>query len=198
MEAVCSSETLISTYKSTWRYNPDDQHGHDTEYFITNTWTLHTGPSHDNMSSTKSGVSSVFRISTSPIAQMLTSTTQKTAQTPKIMFWSWRTKPARPQALLLRIKNACILVGSVLWRSGFDTRGTSRFSNHAVDHILTTRVLSSEDTFNFHLQSCTTQRKTMNKSKTGKSLDSVKRGQLTVNNNEPGISACRHSDMQRV
>jgi hypothetical protein len=27
MEAVCSSETLVSTYKSTRRYNPEDQHG---------------------------------------------------------------------------------------------------------------------------------------------------------------------------
>jgi hypothetical protein len=26
MEAVYSSETLISTYKSTRRYNPEDQH----------------------------------------------------------------------------------------------------------------------------------------------------------------------------
>jgi hypothetical protein len=28
MEAVCSSKTLISTYKSTRRYNPEDQHRH--------------------------------------------------------------------------------------------------------------------------------------------------------------------------
>jgi hypothetical protein len=28
MEAVCSSETLLSTYKSTRRYNPKDQHRH--------------------------------------------------------------------------------------------------------------------------------------------------------------------------
>jgi hypothetical protein len=27
-EVVCSSETLISTYKSTRRYNPEDQHRH--------------------------------------------------------------------------------------------------------------------------------------------------------------------------
>jgi hypothetical protein len=26
MEAVCYSETLVSTYKSTRRYNPEDQH----------------------------------------------------------------------------------------------------------------------------------------------------------------------------
>jgi hypothetical protein len=26
MEAVCTSETLISSYKSTRRYNPEDQH----------------------------------------------------------------------------------------------------------------------------------------------------------------------------
>jgi hypothetical protein len=28
MEAVCSSKTLVSTYKSTWCYNPEDQHRH--------------------------------------------------------------------------------------------------------------------------------------------------------------------------
>jgi hypothetical protein len=28
MEAVCSSETLESIYKSTWRNNPEDQHRH--------------------------------------------------------------------------------------------------------------------------------------------------------------------------
>jgi hypothetical protein len=28
MEAVCSSETLVSTFKSTWHYNPEDQHRH--------------------------------------------------------------------------------------------------------------------------------------------------------------------------
>jgi hypothetical protein len=28
MEAVCSSETLISAYKYTRRYNPEDQHRH--------------------------------------------------------------------------------------------------------------------------------------------------------------------------
>jgi hypothetical protein len=28
MEAVCSSETLVSTYKSTRRYYPEDQHRH--------------------------------------------------------------------------------------------------------------------------------------------------------------------------
>jgi hypothetical protein len=28
MEVECSSETLVSTYKSTWRYNPDNQHWH--------------------------------------------------------------------------------------------------------------------------------------------------------------------------
>jgi hypothetical protein len=27
-EAVCSSETLVSTYKSTRRWNPEDQHRH--------------------------------------------------------------------------------------------------------------------------------------------------------------------------
>jgi hypothetical protein len=27
-EAVCSSETLVSTYKSTRRYSPEDQHRH--------------------------------------------------------------------------------------------------------------------------------------------------------------------------
>jgi hypothetical protein len=26
MEAVCSYETLVSTFKSTWCYNPEDQH----------------------------------------------------------------------------------------------------------------------------------------------------------------------------
>jgi hypothetical protein len=28
MEVVCSSETLVSTFKSTWRYNQEDQHRH--------------------------------------------------------------------------------------------------------------------------------------------------------------------------
>jgi hypothetical protein len=28
MEAVCSSETFVSTYKSTWHYKPEDQHRH--------------------------------------------------------------------------------------------------------------------------------------------------------------------------
>jgi hypothetical protein len=28
VEAVCSSETLVSTYKSTRRYNPEDNHRH--------------------------------------------------------------------------------------------------------------------------------------------------------------------------
>jgi hypothetical protein len=28
MEAVCSSETLVSTYKFTWHYNPKDQNRH--------------------------------------------------------------------------------------------------------------------------------------------------------------------------
>jgi hypothetical protein len=28
MEAVCFSETLVSTYKSTRRYNPEEQHRH--------------------------------------------------------------------------------------------------------------------------------------------------------------------------
>jgi hypothetical protein len=28
MEAVCSPETLVSTYNATQRYNPEDQHGH--------------------------------------------------------------------------------------------------------------------------------------------------------------------------
>jgi hypothetical protein len=28
VEAVCSSETLVSTYKSTWHYNPEDQQWH--------------------------------------------------------------------------------------------------------------------------------------------------------------------------
>jgi hypothetical protein len=28
MEAVCSSETLVSPYKSTWLYSSEDQHGH--------------------------------------------------------------------------------------------------------------------------------------------------------------------------
>jgi hypothetical protein len=27
MEAVCASETLVSTYKSTWRHNPGDEQG---------------------------------------------------------------------------------------------------------------------------------------------------------------------------
>jgi hypothetical protein len=26
METVCFSETLVSTYKSTWHYNPEDKH----------------------------------------------------------------------------------------------------------------------------------------------------------------------------
>jgi hypothetical protein len=29
MEAVCPSETLVSIYKSTWRYNPEDKHEKD-------------------------------------------------------------------------------------------------------------------------------------------------------------------------
>jgi hypothetical protein len=29
MEAVCSSETLVFTYKFTWRYCPEDQHQDD-------------------------------------------------------------------------------------------------------------------------------------------------------------------------
>jgi hypothetical protein len=29
MEAVCSSETLVSTYKFTRRYNPEDKYGHE-------------------------------------------------------------------------------------------------------------------------------------------------------------------------
>jgi hypothetical protein len=28
MKAACSSETLVSTYKPTWHYNPEDQHQH--------------------------------------------------------------------------------------------------------------------------------------------------------------------------
>jgi hypothetical protein len=28
METVCSSETLVSTYESTWRHNPEEQHQH--------------------------------------------------------------------------------------------------------------------------------------------------------------------------
>jgi hypothetical protein len=28
MQAVCSSETLVSSYKLTSRYNPEDQHRH--------------------------------------------------------------------------------------------------------------------------------------------------------------------------
>jgi hypothetical protein len=28
MEAVYSPETLVSTYKSTWRYNPEDKYRH--------------------------------------------------------------------------------------------------------------------------------------------------------------------------
>jgi hypothetical protein len=28
MEAVCSSETLASSYKSTWFYNQEDEHRH--------------------------------------------------------------------------------------------------------------------------------------------------------------------------
>jgi hypothetical protein len=32
MEVVCSSETLISTYKSTQHYNPEDQKDHFLKY----------------------------------------------------------------------------------------------------------------------------------------------------------------------
>jgi hypothetical protein len=28
MEAACSSTTFVSAYKSTWHYNPEDQHQH--------------------------------------------------------------------------------------------------------------------------------------------------------------------------
>jgi hypothetical protein len=27
-EGLCSSETMVSTYKSKWHYNPEDQYGH--------------------------------------------------------------------------------------------------------------------------------------------------------------------------
>jgi hypothetical protein len=35
MEAVCSAETSVSTYKSTRRYNPEDQHRHRYDLKIT-------------------------------------------------------------------------------------------------------------------------------------------------------------------
>jgi hypothetical protein len=35
MEALCSSETLVSTYKSTRRYNSEDRHRKFTDGFYT-------------------------------------------------------------------------------------------------------------------------------------------------------------------
>jgi hypothetical protein len=34
MEAVCSYEMLLSAYKSTRRYNPEDQHRHKKVLFV--------------------------------------------------------------------------------------------------------------------------------------------------------------------
>jgi hypothetical protein len=36
METVRSSETLVSTYKSTRRYNPEDQHQHPASIYLPN------------------------------------------------------------------------------------------------------------------------------------------------------------------
>jgi hypothetical protein len=34
MEAACSSETLVSTYKTTRRYNPEDQHQYLEAFYM--------------------------------------------------------------------------------------------------------------------------------------------------------------------
>jgi hypothetical protein len=34
MEAVYSSETLVSTYMFKWRYNPEDKHRHDRNILV--------------------------------------------------------------------------------------------------------------------------------------------------------------------
>jgi hypothetical protein len=38
MDTVCSSETLVSTYKSTRRYNPKEQHRH---FYRRDDWKSH-------------------------------------------------------------------------------------------------------------------------------------------------------------
>jgi hypothetical protein len=63
-EAVCSSETLISTYKSTWRYNPEDQNDNffeRPEHFLT--W--HTREKHPVFQT----VSSKYMISQTELRQ---------------------------------------------------------------------------------------------------------------------------------
>jgi hypothetical protein len=33
IETVCSSKTLVPTYESIWRHNPEDEHRHNYFYF---------------------------------------------------------------------------------------------------------------------------------------------------------------------